>query len=210
MQQQRHRFGDHADRVADHDDLSHAGAEHDDHRVERAGGVDHLGGTDHVERRLDVVGSRDGGRRVGEGHRERHQSQVRQGAVIETDSDGRYRLTVKSLTPAPQSAYAVANLNKTNGKMYYVNYEVTNLGGSKYGFHATSVNFLWLRPVFDSSQKGRAGGAPYQDLPGCKKAAYDDIAVGRTASACYYYQITGTAPTKVMWNDYDTQIVWSK
>ena len=34
-----------------------------------------------------------------------------------------------------------------------------------------------------------------------KKAAYDDMAVGQTASACYYYQVTGPQPTKAMWND---------
>lgn len=132
-----------------------------------------------------------------------------QSAVIDGDSSGKFKLTVKSLVKAPDSAYSVANVNKSSGTMYYINYDVTNLGGAKYGFHATSVNFLELRPVFDSSEKGRAGGSPLQDLPGCKKAAYDDMAVGQTASACYYYQVTGPQPTKAMWNDYTTQITWA-
>lgn len=131
-------------------------------------------------------------------------------AVIDDESDGKYKLKVKSITAAPESAYATANLNKANGKMYYVNFDVTNLGGAKYGFEATAPNQFFLKPVFESSEKGRAGGSPYEDLPGCKKASYDDIPVGGSGSACYYYQVTGPAPTKVMWDTYDLKIVWSK
>lgn len=133
-----------------------------------------------------------------------------QNAVIDDESDGKYKLKVKSITAAPESAYATANLNKSNGKMYYINFDVTNLGGAKYGFRATAPNQFFLKPVFESSEKARAGGSPYQDLPGCKKASYDEIAVGKSASACYYYQVTGAAPTKVMWDTYETKIVWSK
>lgn len=131
-------------------------------------------------------------------------------AVIDDESDGKYKLKVKSITAAPESAYATANLNKSNGKMYYVNFDVTNLGGAKYGFRATAPNQFFLKPVFDSSEKGRAGGSPYQDLPGCKKSSYDEIPVGGSGSACYYYQVTGPAPSKVMWDTYETEIVWSK
>lgn len=133
-----------------------------------------------------------------------------QAAVINDDSDGKYKLKVKSITAAPESAYATANLNKSNGKMYYVNFDVTNLGGAKYGFEATAPNQFFLKPVFDSSEKGRAGGSPSQDMPGCKKASYDKIPVGKSGSACYYYQVSGAAPTKVMWDTYKTEIVWSK
>ncbi|MGN6414956.1 hypothetical protein [Flexivirga sp.] len=134
-----------------------------------------------------------------------------QAAVIDDESDGKYKLTVKSIEAAPKSAYAAANLNETNGKMYYVKFDVTNLGGAKYGFRATAPNQFFLKPVFDSSEKGRAGGSPFQDLPGgCNKASYDEIAVGKSASACYYYQVTGAAPTKVMWDTYKIEIVWSK
>lgn len=134
-----------------------------------------------------------------------------QAAVIDDDTDGKYKLKVKSITAAPESAYAKANLNKSNGKMYYINFDVTNLGGAKYDFRATAPNQFFLKPVFDSSEKGRAGGSPYDDLPGCKKVSYDEkIAVGESGSACYYYQVTGPAPTKVMWDTYETEIVWSK
>lgn len=134
-----------------------------------------------------------------------------QAAVIDDDTDGKYKLKVKSITAAPESAYAKANLNKSNGKMYYINFDVTNLGGAKYDFRATAPNQFFLKPVFDSSEKGRAGGSPYDDLPGCKKVSYDEkIAVGESGSACYYYQVSGAAPTKVMWDTYETEIVWSK
>ncbi|GGB26732.1 hypothetical protein GCM10011492_16260 [Flexivirga endophytica] len=134
-----------------------------------------------------------------------------QAAVIDDDSDGKYKLKVKSIEAAPKAAYAAANLNETNGKMYYVKFDVTNLGGAKYGFRATAPNQFFLKPVFDSSEKGRAGGNPYDNLPGgCDKASYDEIAVGKSASACYYYQVTGPTPTKVMWDTYETEIVWSK
>jgi Pyruvate/2-oxoglutarate dehydrogenase complex, dihydrolipoamide acyltransferase (E2) component, and related enzymes len=136
--------------------------------------------------------------------------QYGKGATINSDSDGKFTLSVKSIAAAPESAYAVANLNKTNGKMYYINFDVTYRGGAKYGFRPSSVNFLELRPVFDSSEKGRSGGSPFQDLPGCKKTPYKDMAVGDTSAACYYYQVTGPAPTKVMWDDYTTNVVWSK
>ncbi|RNI18321.1 hypothetical protein [Flexivirga caeni] len=130
--------------------------------------------------------------------------------MINGDSSGKFKLAVKSMVKAPASAYAAANLNKSNGTLYYVNFDVTNLGGSKYGFHPTSVNMFELRPVFGASQKGRTGGAPLQDMPGCKAGSYTNMSVGQTASACYFYQITGPAPTQVMWYDFTTKIVWSK
>lgn len=134
-----------------------------------------------------------------------------QAAVINDDSDGKYKLKVKSIKPAPKAAYAAANLNESNGKMYYVMYDVTNLGGAKYGFRVNAPNQFFLKPVFDSSEKGRAGGSPFEDLPGgCNKVDYSQkIAVGESGSGCYYYQVTGPAPTKVMWDTYETEIVWS-
>ncbi|WP_446666117.1 hypothetical protein [Flexivirga sp. B27] len=135
-----------------------------------------------------------------------------QAAVIDDDSDGKYKLKVKKIVAAPKAAYAAANLNESNGKMYYVMYDVTNLGGAKYGFRVTAPNQFFLKPVFDSSEKGRAGGAPTNDLPGgCNDVDYSEkIAVGETGSGCYYYQVTGDAPTKVMWDTYKIKIVWSK
>ncbi|TWE09990.1 hypothetical protein [Rudaeicoccus suwonensis] len=130
-----------------------------------------------------------------------------QPAVIKDDDEGTFRIVVKSLTKAPASAYSAANVNQSSGTMYYINFDVTDLGGSQY-FTPSSPNFLFLYPTFTSSQKAKSGGAPLNSLPGGCTPNDNTMTTGQTASNCYYYQITGATPTTVTYNDYSINLTW--
>ncbi|TWP34297.1 hypothetical protein [Leekyejoonella antrihumi] len=127
------------------------------------------------------------------------------GAVIK-DGDDLYNLKVKDLKVAPNSVYADANLNKANGIVYYIDFDVTSIKQNKTFFGTNSVNGLFLYPTFKSGAKAKR---LYGDAPGCKSTS-DKLTVGQTGSSCYVYQITGAKATTVTYNDYSHNITWSK
>lgn len=122
-------------------------------------------------------------------------------AVVDT-SGSKFKLTVKSLEVAPDSVYKEANLNKDNGTVYYINYEVSPIKADT--FSTTSVNGLFLYPTFNSGQKAKR---LYGDTSACK-SDYKKLSVGETGSGCYVYQIDGAKSSTVTYNTYDYSIKW--
>ena len=127
------------------------------------------------------------------------------GAVIKDDDD-LYNLKVKDLKVAPDSVYADANLNKANGTVYFIDFDVTSIKQNKTYFGTSSVNGLFLYPTFKSGEKAKR---LYGDAPGCNSES-TKLAAGETGSSCYVYQITGPKATTVTFNDYSHNITWSK
>lgn len=130
-------------------------------------------------------------------------------AVIEDDSKGTFRIKVKDLKVAPNSVYKEANLNKSNGTVYYVDFSVTPIkkGTSSSDFTTSSVNGLFLHPVFgsDATTKKRL----YGDTADCK-SGYDKLAIGQSGDSCYVYQIDGKKLTDVAYTTSQYDISWSK
>ncbi|WP_052595532.1 hypothetical protein [Luteipulveratus mongoliensis] len=133
---------------------------------------------------------------------------VREG---DESSDDSYKLTAKSLEIAPDSVYAAANLNKANGKVYYLRYEVTNIGkASGSSFDASDVNSFMFTPKLAPGQEGKklilSGDAD-------KACENEDkaLAVGQTGQGCEPYQITGDTITDVVFAPGGTiDVTWSK
>lgn len=126
-----------------------------------------------------------------------------QPAVI-VDDDDTFRLTATSLTVAPDSAYSEANLSKSNGKLYYLKFDVTPIKtDSKY----FSVNGLFFHPEIASSVKNAK--RLYGDTDACSSDS-KPTAIGQTQSSCYIYQIPGATVSNVVYNDYQHNIRWTK
>lgn len=126
-------------------------------------------------------------------------------AVI-VDDDDTYRLTVKDLKVAPESVYQDSSLDKVNGTVYFIDFDVTNLKqGSSY-FGTNSINGLFLHPTF---QQGVKAKRMYGDLPGCESDS-KELAEGETGSNCYIYQIDGPKLSGVTFNDYEHNITWTE
>ncbi len=132
-------------------------------------------------------------------------------AVIQDDSKGTFRITVKDLKVAPNSVYKEANLNKSNGTVYYVDFSVTPIkkGSSSSSFTTSSVNGLFLHPVFgsDATTKKRLYGHTTECDSG-----YDKLSIGQSGDSCYIYQIDGKKLTDVAYQTMGSgyNITWSK
>ncbi|MDF8264775.1 hypothetical protein [Luteipulveratus flavus] len=113
-------------------------------------------------------------------------------------------ITPKKLEVAPAAAYTEANLNKANGTLYYLTFDVTNVQG---GSNSTSVNGLFFHPKISAANKGAK--RLYGDTEACKSG--DNPELGKTATQCYLYQIPGSAVSDVEYDGFDDQhITWTK
>lgn len=130
-------------------------------------------------------------------------------AVIVDDSKGTYRIKVNDLKVAPKSVYKTANLNESNGTVYFLDFDVTPIkqpAGKDYSFTTSSVNGLFLHPTFQSGAKAKR---LYGDAPGCK-SEYTKLSIGQSGASCYIYQIDGPKLSGVTFNDYQHNITWTK
>ncbi|MCG8656391.1 MULTISPECIES: hypothetical protein [Yimella] len=125
-----------------------------------------------------------------------------QPAVI--DESGKvFRLTVKELKVAPESIYSEKNLKKSDGTVYYINFDVSPVKTSG-SFYSSSVNGLWLYPSFGSGQKAKR---MYGSTDDCK-SSYEKIEVGQSGSGCYIYQITGATSKTVTYANSKNRLTW--
>ncbi|WP_050668349.1 hypothetical protein [Luteipulveratus halotolerans] len=122
------------------------------------------------------------------------------------DSADTYRLSATALEVAPDSVYTSENLNKANGKVYYLRYKATNIGKSGATWGASDVNSFMFIPKLSPDQKGKKliGSIDACDTPS------DDIPVGGTGDGCEVYQITGNTVTDVIFRAGDSRVVWTK
>lgn len=131
---------------------------------------------------------------------------IGQPAVIK-DDDGTYRLTPTSLEVAPASAYTEANLNKANGTVYYLKFDVTAINPNATYFGTNSVNGLFFHPEIGASVKNAK--RLYGDTKACTSND-TKLAAGQSGSSCYIYQIPGATVSNVVFNDYQHNIRWTK
>ncbi|GAB3587854.1 hypothetical protein GCM10027579_26080 [Calidifontibacter terrae] len=123
------------------------------------------------------------------------------------DDEDTYRLTVKDLQVAPDSVYADGSLDKAKGTVYFVNFEVSPIKlGATSKFRTSNINGLFLHPDFASGQTARR---MYGDVDACKTDSSELLKVGDSGKGCYIYQITGDKASKVVYNDYEHNLVWS-
>lgn len=133
-----------------------------------------------------------------------------QSAVVREGSsagDDTYKLTAKSLDVAPDSLYASEpSLKKANGPVYFLRYEVTNLGKAGATFSADDVNGFMFTPKLAAGQKGKKFSG---DVAGCKT---DDteLKVGESGQGCAIYQAGGAKITDAIFAPGLTlQITWT-
>ncbi|KNX36132.1 hypothetical protein [Luteipulveratus halotolerans] len=128
---------------------------------------------------------------------------VGQPALIETRDGELFRVTPKTLAAAPDSDYAAANLDKADGTMYYLTFDVSNVGDVE-----GHVNRRYLHPKTDAG--GMMGPKVlYGSTPACKGTA-GDLAPGATQTNCYIYQIDGAPITDVEYAGSPQKLTWTK
>lgn len=114
-----------------------------------------------------------------------------------------FKLTVKELKVAPESIYSQKRLDKANGTVYYINFDVSPVK-SDGTFYASSVNGLWMYPSFDQGQKAKR---MYGSTDECK-SSYDKLEIGQTGSGCYIYQIDGPTSKTVTYANSNHRLTW--
>lgn len=123
------------------------------------------------------------------------------------DTDTTFAITVKDLKVAPDSVYSEANLNRSNGTVYYLDFSVKAVDVSKASyFGSNSVNGLFLKPYFES---GRTGAKRlYGDTAACKSVS-KKLTDGQSADGCYVYQIPGAKISSATYDDISTyHAIW--
>ncbi|YAL83701.1 hypothetical protein ACMYYO_02535 [Dermacoccaceae bacterium W4C1] len=129
--------------------------------------------------------------------------------TVNTGSDSSPKLvgiTPTALEKQPDSIFdKESGLKKSNGTVYFLKFKVTNenAGDTSSSVTASSVNGLFFHP--EATQGGKR---LYGTVDGCK-SEYTKLAPGESADTCYIYQISGSEPKNVVYNNSSTQLKWT-